>query len=346
MTSTVGLDVGGAHLKVALIENGKPVAIEQHECALWQGIGRLDHALHEARHLIARADHIGVTMTGELSDLFDDRRDGVSTLAEWLAWELGDTVQFWAGPRGFGTCDCAIEHHQDVGSTNFLATAAVIGARQSDALLVDFGSTTADIIPVVEGRAAGDGLTDAVRQGNGELIYTGYTRTSVMAVTQVAPFKGQWTGLAREHLANMADVRRILGELDPDVDLHATADGRGKSIEESTQRLARMLGRDAAEGTIEDWRSTARYITECQMRSIHDGMMAVLSRRPELWGGRLVTAGIGADVAYVLALRTGLQPIMFGKLVGASGAMAMKATYAAPATAVALLLDHKVNGAG
>ncbi|MCB1507109.1 MAG: hypothetical protein KDJ47_19260 [Hyphomicrobiaceae bacterium] len=340
MTVTAGLDVGGAHLKVALVEDGKLIAIEQYASPIWQGIGTLDKALIAAEPLIGRADRIGVTMTGELSDLFDDRREGVSVLAEWLTWELGDHIRFWAGSRGFGTCDCAIEHHQDVGSTNFLATATLIGERHPDALLLDFGSTTADVIPILDGKPQPIGLTDAVRQGNGELVYTGYTRTAVMGVTTSALFKGQWVGLARENLANMADVRRIRGELDPAVDLHDTADGRGKTVEESTQRLARMLGRDAGEGSAMDWQLTARYIAECQMRSIHDGMLAVLSAHPSLWGGRLVSAGIGTDVVNVLALRTGLQPLTFGRFCGSSRELSLKATYSAPAVAIALLLDR------
>lgn len=338
MTITAGLDVGGAHLKLALVENGIPIAVEQYACPLWQGIGKLDAALAAARPLLERATRVGITMTGELSDLFETRREGVTELVEWLSWELGDQIRFWQGTRSFGTADCALEHHADVGSTNFLASAAVVATKLNNALLLDFGSTTADIIPVLDGTPVPQGFTDAARQANSELVYTGYTRTAVMGVTQAAVFKGQWIGLAREYLANMADVRRVLDELAPDVDLHATADGRGKTISESTQRLARMLGCDASEGTQADWRVTARFIAERQMRSIHDALLTVLSRHPALWGGRLVSAGIGADVGTTLALRLGLEPITFGELAGANGRLARDASHSAPATAVALLL--------
>lgn len=342
MSITAGLDVGGAHLKVALVENHTPIAAGQYACPLWQGIGKLDTALAQARPMLERADRIGITMTGELSDLFETRRDGVTELVEWLTWELGDEVRFWLGSRGFGAHGCATHHHVDVGSTNFLATATVVGNRLGDALLLDFGSTTADIIPIRNGKPAPDGLSDAVRQTNGELVYTGYTRTAVMGVTDSTLFRGQWVGLAREYLANMADVRRILSELDPAVDLHATADGRGKSLAESTQRFARLLGRDASEGTEADWQLSARVVIERQMRQIHDGLLTVLTRHPELWGGNLVCAGIGADVGISLASRLGLHPVTFGNLVGASGRLSLDATHSAPATAVALLLENSV----
>ncbi len=55
--------------------------------------------------------------------------------------------------------------------------------------------------------------------------------------------------LAAGHFANMADVRRILGELPDGVDQHDTLDGHGKTINESVTRFARCFGRDAIDAT-------------------------------------------------------------------------------------------------
>ena len=49
MAVTAGYDVGGAHLKVALSEAGRVVAVEQVACPLWQGLDRLDAALAQVR---------------------------------------------------------------------------------------------------------------------------------------------------------------------------------------------------------------------------------------------------------------------------------------------------------
>ncbi len=58
MTITAGLDVGGAHLKVALAEAGRTVAVRQIACPLWQGLDKLDAALAEAKPLLAQASRI------------------------------------------------------------------------------------------------------------------------------------------------------------------------------------------------------------------------------------------------------------------------------------------------
>jgi probable H4MPT-linked C1 transfer pathway protein len=243
------------------------------------------------------------------------------------------------GPRGFGSKTDAIRHHGDVGSTNFLATATLVAQRVPDALLVDFGSTTADIVPIRAGAPLPRGLTDAERQITGELVYSGFTRTAVMGVASEVPFRGQWVGLAREYLATMADVRRILGDDLSEVDQHATADGKGKSLSESLARLARMLGRDARDGSAEDWRAAAGHVRELQLRSIHDGATRVLSTVALAPQAPVIAAGIGAaDVAEV-ARRLGREAIRFGALVQADAGFEAWATACAPAVAVALLLD-------
>src|SRR5512139_571567 len=102
MTVQAGLDVGGAHLKVALAENGRVVAAQQFRCRLWMGLDKLDTALRKAGPLLSRAEKFAVTMTGELSDIFPDRVTGVETIVDRTVAEFGDDVRFWIGPRGFG----------------------------------------------------------------------------------------------------------------------------------------------------------------------------------------------------------------------------------------------------
>lgn len=337
MTIIAGLDVGGAHLKAALVEEGTPVEVRQLLCPLWQGIDRLDAALAEAAPLLRRAGRCAVTMTGELSDLFEDRAQGVDRLVTRLEAELGLATLYWAGPSGFVDADAARARPIDVGSTNFLATATLVAARAGSGLLVDMGSTTTDIIAFRDGRPLVRGLTDADRLESGELVYTGLTRTAVMAVADHIPFRGRRQAIVREYYATMADVRRVLGELADGVDLHATADGRGKSRDESVARLARMLGRDAADGSPADWRAVASFLADRQIEHIAEGCRQVLSGAPELDGRTIVAAGIGAGVIAVLARRLGCPSITFGETTGATHGIAAAATHCAPAVAVAML---------
>ncbi|MEQ8823612.1 MAG: hypothetical protein RIC14_04475 [Filomicrobium sp.] len=337
MSITVGLDVGGAHLKVARFEGDELVAVRQFASPLWKGFDRLGQALGAAMPLLTGAERVAITMTGELSDLFENRRRGVFVLTESLEKGFGPKAQFYLGPRGFGSAADAREDPQAVSSMNYLATAQVIGRQCRDGLLVDFGSTTVDIIPVCGGETPTP-CGDFERQASGALVYTGLTRTAVASVTTTAPFKGKWVGLSREFLATMADVRRVLGEDLEDIDVHATADGRGKSQEESTARLARMFGCDLEDGTQHDWIAAASYIREAQLRSVSDGTHIVLSERPLPNEAALIAAGIGAHEAEEIARRLGRPFMTFGELLSLNGSLARAATHHAAAVAVGHLL--------
>jgi (4-(4-[2-(gamma-L-glutamylamino)ethyl]phenoxymethyl)furan-2-yl)methanamine synthase len=340
MAVTIGLDVGGAHLKVARLEDGAVTSVRQILCPLWQGLDKLDIALRDAAPDMSGAGRIAITMTGELSDLFPDRRTGVETLVRRLDAEFQSKATFWMGAKGFGSATDAARYPTDTGSTNFLATAALAATHYTEALLIDFGSTTADIIPIRNAKPAVRGLTDGERQSTGELVYTGFTRTPVMGVATRAPFQGHWVTLAREYLATMADVRRILGTLPDGADLHATADGKGKSLDESIARLARMLGRDGTDADAGTWRTTAAYVREEQLRSIEDGALQVLSAASLTSHAPLITAGIGASEATAIAHRLARPAMSFATLINCRPDIAAAAAASAPAVAVAILLSE------
>lgn len=337
MTLVAGYDIGGAHLKVATARDGVLTGASQIRCTLWKGLDHLDAAFEQAIAMSRGASVHAITMTGELSDIFPDRREGVLSLLDRAEGRLGAGVRVWAGPHGLVDPASARAAPTFVASTNYLATAAFVARRLDQALLVDMGSTTVDIIPVRDGSPAGIGLTDAERLESGELVYTGLTRTPVMAIAQRAPFRGRWQGLAREYFATMADCRRILGDLPDGVDMHDTADSRGTSLDECIGRLARIFGRDAVEGSLADWQQAARFIADRQLRSMEDAAAQVLSASALNPAVPVVAAGIGAPVVTALASRLGRPVVAFADLAGASGTVADWAGRCAPAAALALL---------
>ncbi len=227
MRIVVGWDVGGAHLKAARAENGRIVDAVQVASPLRLGLEQLARSFVEAKARIGAADLHAVTMTGELADTFASRVDGVEKLAALAVSELAPArVSLYAGRGGFIAPQAARQHADDIASANWFASASLAARATSAALFVDMGSTTTDLVPVVDGAIAARGYTDAERLAAGELVYTGLVRSFVMAVADRAPFEGHWSALINEYFANMGDVHRILGRLPDDADQMATADGR------------------------------------------------------------------------------------------------------------------------
>ena len=332
-----GWDLGGAHLKAAQVERGgRLVTALQVPCRLWLGMDELTRSLGEARRQLRRSRRHGVTMTGELVDLFADRAEGVARLSQTMAEHFaGDELRVYAGRQGFVASPG--EHWRAVASANWHASARFVGTRCPQALFIDVGSTTADIVPIRNGQVDAVGYTDDERLVSEELVYTGATRTPVMAVAESVPFGGQRQRLMAEHFATMADVHRLTGELPDDADQLPTADGRGKTVEESARRLARMLGRDLQSADLADWRRLARHLAERQLQTLHAAIDRVLSRGALGDDAPVVGAGVGRFLVRPLAERLRRPYVDFASLVEGEPATREWAARCAPAAAVAIL---------
>src|SRR5262245_59473907 len=336
--AVVGWDIGGAHLKAARAENGRITATIQVAAPLRLGLERLAQAFAEAKALIGQADCHAVTMTGELADTFSSRTDGVAKLTAAGLRELAHSrVMIYAGRAGFVAPADAAKHVDDIASANWFASASVVGRAIGSSLFMDMGSTTTDLVPIVDGAVAARGYTDAERLAAGELVYTGLVRSFLMATADRAPFAGGWTELIHENFANMADVHRILGSLPDGADQMVTADGRAKTIAASQARLARIVGRDIDNADPSEWIALAQYFAEAQVRAITDGGMLVLSRGQLPADAPVVAAGIGAGVLQEVARRLSRDCIEFETLIDAAPGVRATVSSVAPAAAVALL---------
>lgn len=336
MGAVIGWDVGGVHLKAARVEGGRVTKVAQYASPLRAGTERLLQAFALARVEMGCAERNVVTMTGELADTFSSRAEGVESLAMIAAKELR-SVSIYAGPSGYLRPEDAHNHVTDIASANWHACAALIARKSPDALFVDVGSTTTDIIPIVAGKVAARGYTDSQRLAAGELIYTGLVRGFVMATARHAPLHGTWTPLINENFATMADVHRILGTLPAGADLMATADGREKTIAASRARLARMLGSDAADADEATWTLLARWFAEAQTRAIADAAALVLSGAALRPDAAVIAAGIGLAVVAEIARRLDLRYATFDEFLDVAPHMRAAACHCAPAAALAAL---------
>lgn len=334
-----GFDVGGAHLKVTRVEDGRIVAAKIFLMPLWQGLDHLTSALAEAAPLYAGADSNAFTMTGELSDIFQSRDEGVAGLLDQISshFPTGEKLVY-AGRSGFVGVEQAASIPADVASANWHATASLVAKLAGDALFIDMGSTTTDILATKDGAVANHGYTDAERLLSGELVYTGFTRTFLFGIAASAPVQGRSTPLMNEYFASIADVHRIMGVLNEDDDKHATADGKEKTVEASIARLARMIGRDTADLSATEWREIARWFSERQLRKIHDATYLVAAKTAP--NAPIVGAGIGRWQLRRLAERMGRRFVDFADLIPADDAVRSEASSAAPASAVALLAGY------
>jgi probable H4MPT-linked C1 transfer pathway protein len=205
------------------------------------------------------------------------------------------------------------------------------------ALLVDIGSTTTDIIPLVGGQVAARAATDAGRLATGELVYQGVVRTPVCGLAQHIEFAGEPVNVMNEWFATTADVYRLTGELAPQYDQYPAADNGAKTQAASRTRMARMIGRDAREASAMEWRAFAQRWREQQLREIGANLARVVATHPALAAAPLVGAGCGRFLVAELAREAARGFIDFGVLAAGAADPSAWAATCAPSVAVALL---------
>lgn len=338
MGRTYGWDLGGANLKLAEIRDGRVVSVAQVPCPAIPDPAKFNEALDEALKACQAEGRHAVTMTGELSDVFPSRAAGVAYLVGLMRKATGEDTLFYSLGDGLIGANAVRDRWQDVASANWHASAALAAKLEGEGLLIDIGTTTTDLIPLKDGKPAAIGRTDGARLTEGELIYGGVVRTPVMAVAQVAPFKGRMQGLAAERFATMADVYRLTGELPDDADPYPAADQRGKSIDESAARLARMLGRDAEDADFIAWKALAHFLARRQLERIEEDAAVLIAREELPAGAPVIGAGCGRFLAETLAGRLERPYRDFADLIDCAPESREMAASCAPAVAVALLV--------
>jgi probable H4MPT-linked C1 transfer pathway protein len=323
--SVLGLDVGGANLKMA---HPAGLAVTQ-PFALWKQPERLAAALTGLRLDAPPHDLIAVTMTGELCDCFATKREGVAFILDAIEEAAGRVpVAVWTTDADFISPEAARRDWLRVAAANWLATATWAGSYVADcpALLIDAGSTTTDLVPVWHGRPMPLGLTDPDRLKTGELVYTGARRTPVCAL-----LNGE--GMA-ELFATTLDVHVLLGHRLEMPDDRDTADGRPATKACAHARLARLLGGDLEMTPPEATLDLARRVAARQAEMIRAAARMVAARLPQR-PTVLVTAGSGEFLADAVTDPergwTDIRPLSLGLRLGPA------ISQAAAAYAVALL---------
>ena len=254
----LGLDIGGANIKAATSDGGcASVAF-----AIWKNKTGLLQELQQLPLLAGtRPDLVALTMTAELADCFETKAEGVEFIIATVAEAFPDSVvRVWLTSGEFAELHDAIELPQLVAAANWhaLATWAGRAVPVGPALLIDVGSTTTDVIPLLNGIPCPQGFTDLQRLAYSELVYTGVRRTPICAIVHHVPLLDESRlhelqsnnigpadtlpiPVAAELFATSLDVHLINQDIAEDSQDLNTADGRPATREAALNRLAQVV---------------------------------------------------------------------------------------------------------
>ena len=329
----IGWDIGGVHVKAARVTEGRVARSAIRACSIERDFDTLSRVLRALADDLggASGDRHAITMTAELSQRFRTKGEGVDAIldAHEAAFPGVDTAVLDT-TGNFVTPAEARYAPLDASASNWLATALVVGRHHPDCLLVDMGSTTTDIIPIVAGAVRALGRTDPDRLASGELVYTGAIRTPVEAIVTSVPWKDGLAAVSAELFATTGDVHVWLGALDPATIEVPTADGRPPSRPYAGERLARVVCADPTMIDEPGLTRIAAHVAAAQRRQLAEAIATVAARHPSL--RTAVVTGIGDAIAAVSVRDAGLE----SRLLRDDW---HDVTALAPAAAVALLLE-------
>lgn len=293
-----GFDIGGANTDLAVVEfdeEGNILHIKTDFCYLpmWIKKDELSQTLIDLLGSdINKIDAVGVSMTAELADSYQNKREGVLDIAGRVIKSFDCPVAF-VGLNGMINYEEVKDNPLNLAAANWIATAPLAAHMSSNCVFIDTGSTTTDIIPIKNGKECSRGRSDLERLATGELVYTGTLRTNVATIVDKLPLKDEWVRVASELFAVTSDVHMALGNINQEDYTSETPDGSGKSEEDCLLRLSRVVCGDLDLLSHEDVLEMARFIHEKQVSQVAEALKEVTDRENL---ESVVVTGLGMDI--------------------------------------------------
>ena len=332
----VGWDIGGVNTKVAQVAGGRVVSVLGRPYEIQREPGALGPLLESMLREVGGSPAMphAITMTAELSQMFRTKREGVRFVLDAVEAAFpAASLHVYTVDGAFLSPDDARARPLSVAAANWAATAREVAVHHRDALLVDIGTTTTDIVPISSGQLVATGRTDPERLVTAELVYTGAVRTPVEAIASYVPLGHALAGVSAEGFALAGDVHVWRGDLDPADYTCPTPDGRPTSREFAAERLARVV---CADRDMLDEAAITRLadaVARAQVRAVQTAIQRVLESHPAI--RIVVVTGLGSFLGIAAANALDLEVVPLSGALGEAGARC------APAVAVALLLERQ-----
>lgn len=335
----LALDIGGANLKAA---DGLGFAAAV-PLPLWRQHEQLPAALGDLLAASPACEQIAVTMTGELADCFATKGDGVRTILDAVERAAdGRPVSVYLTDGRLIPPDAARAVPMLAAASNWhaLAQYACRFCDNRSGLLIDIGSTTCDLVPLVAEKPAPAGRTDPERLVAGELVYTGIERSPLCAIVRHLPWKGKRCPVAQELFATTADVYLLLGRLPEDANRTDTADGWPRTKPHAHARLARTICADTTMFSLEEAALAAETVRDVQLSQLETAVRNVLGRMP-IPPATVVLGGHGEFLARELLDRLEMR----AEVISLNEQLGAEVSRCGPAHALAVIARETACGA-
>jgi len=350
VVNVLGLDIGGANTKASFLKTQEGKVTEFRTVLeyfpVWKNerkqLSKLLTNLKKKLTNSTKLDGVGVTITAELSDAYMTKREGINQILDCVTEAFGDAPLFVLDVEAnLLTVKAALQEPLKVASANWVATGWMVSQLINNLIVVDVGSTTTSIIPVVDGKIATEGKTDLEKLQNGELVYSGSLRTNVATIVNVIPVRKTDTRVCSELFAQSGDVHFILGNIGKKDCTSETSDGRGKTRKETIARLARVVSADTDMLTEQDIVAMAQFVYEKQVVQIAEGLKQVYERiKLPKEKTKIIVTGLGRN----FLARKAAEKVGFNQIIDMKDILDADSAVVSSSVGVALMVANRLEG--
>ena len=365
LVAVIGWDIGGANTKATFLrmENDR---VKENRTVLkyfpmwrdFEELGSMLSLLYKRVSGNVDIDGVGLTMTAELSDVYQTKREGVAHVLTCAEKAFAGLPVYVLDVNGtLRSVEAARLDPLKVAAANWAATGWLVAHLIRTCVVVDVGSTSTSIIPIINGRVSAVGKTDLEKLMAGELVYTGCLRTNVAAIVRSVLLRNSKVRVSSELFAQSGDVHLILGNICKQDYLTETADGREKNRTKALARLARIVCADTEILCKKEIEEIAKYVHERQVEQVADGLREVYSRVKSLTDSAVpvVVTGLGRTfLAGIAARKVGVDEVIELEKLCSGDAFVYRmpqnplvcdgVVMASPSFGVALMVANKLEG--
>lgn len=278
----IGLDIGGANTDCSIIEieENKIISLNNYReyFPMWKNNDRLQQCLKNFCKNDSDIDIVCVSMTAELADGYESKKEGVADISGKVMEVFHDKKVYFVTFEGLKTYEELKKNLISAAAANWVGTCELIKYIGKNCIFMDMGSTTTDIIPLKNFHESASGHSDLERLSTGELIYTGMLRTNLASIVHSVPIRENNTRVSSELFTITADIHRILGNINEEEYTCNTPDGNNKDIISCKRRLSRLICADLDTLNDDEIIKLAEYIEKKQIEQIIDGLSEVVKR--------------------------------------------------------------------
>lgn len=316
MTIVLGLDIGGANTKFAVLaySDGKVsfLAAESEYFPLWRQLEKLPNYLTSIKEKIEKKygiiDYTTFVTTAELADCFQTKKEGIETISKIVEkiFTKNEHLPLMYDVNGeFLSTTKTVEKWLEVSATNWVASANFLGKEYPNAIMLDIGSTTTDIIPIFNGKVIAKGKNDFERLASQELVYSGILRTTIPAIIHEIKLRDKIVPISSELFATSGDVYIVLDMISENEFTVDTADGRSPTKENALARLARTVCADHNQLSTSEIIQIAKQIKEKQFNILSAALNTIIKRFHTncKLNPKIILIGSGSEVIGISLLR-------------------------------------------